>query len=59
MDRWKTELDQVLQDPAVVETLARMGGTPLMLAGAKFGSFVQGERSKWKAIIQRSGATVD
>ena len=59
VDRWKTELDQVLQDPAVIETLARMGGTPLMLSGASFGSFVQGERSKWKAIIQRSGATVD
>ncbi|MDM0015345.1 tripartite tricarboxylate transporter substrate binding protein [Variovorax sp. J22P168] len=59
VDRWKTELDAVLRDPAVVESLARMGGAPLMLSGAKFGSFVQGERSKWKDIIQRSGATVD
>ncbi|MET0542302.1 MAG: tripartite tricarboxylate transporter substrate binding protein [Variovorax sp.] len=59
VDRWKSELDQVLRDPAVVEALARMGGTPLMLSGAKFGTFIQGERSKWKDIIQRSGATVD
>ena len=59
VDRWKSELDQVLRDPAVVEALARMGGTPLMLSGAKFVSFIQGERSKWKDIIQRSGATVD
>ncbi|MGH2522916.1 MAG: Bug family tripartite tricarboxylate transporter substrate binding protein, partial [Anaerolineales bacterium] len=59
VERWRSELDQVLRDPAVVESLARMGGTPLMLSGAKFGTFVQGERNKWKDIIERSGATVD
>ncbi len=59
VERWNKELDPILQDPAVVESLARMGGTPLALSGAKFGTFVQGERSKWKDIIQRSGAKVD
>jgi tripartite-type tricarboxylate transporter receptor subunit TctC len=57
--RWQAEVASALQDPAVVEALARMGGTPLMLSGPKFGSFVSSERAKWKAIIERSGAKVD
>ncbi|MBU7572606.1 MAG: tripartite tricarboxylate transporter substrate binding protein [Hydrogenophaga sp.] len=59
VERWQTEVAQALQDPAVVESLGRMGGLPLALGGAKFGDFVVAERSKWKTAIQRSGAKVD
>ena len=44
---------------ARLDQIGRMGGVPLTLGGPKFGTFVQGERSKWKATIERSGATVD
>ncbi len=59
VERWQAEVAHALQDPATVDTIARMGGTPLMLSGAAFGAYVQSERGKWKATIQRAGAAVD
>jgi len=59
VERWQAEVARALQDPAVAQAIANMGGVPLMLGGAKFGDFVVAERSKWKAIIQRSGASLD
>ncbi len=49
----------MLQDPASVQALDRIGGMPLRLDSAHFGAYVQSERGRWKATIQRSGATVD
>jgi len=59
LERWQAEVARALQDPAVIDVLTLMGGTPLMLSGPKFDSFVVSERGKWKTIIQRSGAKVD
>ncbi|WP_326540576.1 Bug family tripartite tricarboxylate transporter substrate binding protein [Pseudorhodoferax sp.] len=59
VERMQTEVARALQDPAVVEAIGRMGGVPLALGGARFGAFVHGERARWKATIERSGATVD
>lgn len=59
VERWQAEVAHVLEDTAVVDALARMGGAPLMLSGQEFGSFVASERVKWKATIERAGAKVD
>jgi tripartite-type tricarboxylate transporter receptor subunit TctC len=59
VERWQAAVARVLADPAAVEAIGRMGGTPLLLGGARFDSFVQAERSKWRATIERSGAKVD
>ena len=57
--RWQADIGRILQDPAVIDAIQKMGGVPLPLSGQMFGSFVQAERSKWKDTIQRSGATID
>lgn len=59
VERWQAAVARVLADPAAVEAIGRMGGTPLLLGGARFDGFVQAERSKWRATIERSGAKVD
>lgn len=59
VERMQQEVARALQEPAVIEAIARMGGVPLGLGGSKFGEFVVGERIKWKATIERAGATVD
>ncbi|MCA0243970.1 MAG: tripartite tricarboxylate transporter substrate binding protein [Proteobacteria bacterium] len=59
VERWQAAVARVLVEPAAVEAIARMGGTPLLLSGARFESFVQAERSKWRATIERSGAKID
>lgn len=57
--RWQADVGRILRDPAVIDAIEKMGGVPMPLSGAQFGSFVQAERSKWKDTIQRSGATID
>lgn len=56
---WQADIGRVLKDPATVEAINKMGGVPLSLSGQPFASFVQAERGKWKATIERSGATID
>ncbi|WP_444634406.1 Bug family tripartite tricarboxylate transporter substrate binding protein [Cupriavidus oxalaticus] len=57
--KWQADIGRLLADPAVIAEIRKMGGVPLALGGARLGSFVESERGKWKAVIQRSGATID
>ncbi|WP_239477800.1 Bug family tripartite tricarboxylate transporter substrate binding protein [Cupriavidus oxalaticus] len=57
--KWQADIGRLLADPAVIAEIRKMGGIPLALGGARLGSFVASERGKWKAVIQRSGATID
>ncbi|QRQ83484.1 Bug family tripartite tricarboxylate transporter substrate binding protein [Cupriavidus oxalaticus] len=57
--RWQADIGRLLADPAVIAEIQRMGAAPLPLGGERFHSFVASERGKWKAIIQRSGASID
>ncbi|WP_395709602.1 Bug family tripartite tricarboxylate transporter substrate binding protein [Reyranella sp.] len=59
VDRIQRETARVLAEPAVVEAVARFGGTPFNQGGAAFGTFVQSEHARWKAIIEQSGARLD
>jgi tripartite-type tricarboxylate transporter receptor subunit TctC len=57
--KWQADVTRLLKDPAVVEAIHRMGGVPLPLGGEAFAGFVRAERTKWKATIERAGATID
>ncbi|AQV98674.1 ABC transporter substrate-binding protein [Cupriavidus necator] len=57
--KWQVDVTGLLRDPAAVEAIQRMGGVPLPLSGTAFSGFVQAERTKWKATIERAGATID
>jgi tripartite-type tricarboxylate transporter receptor subunit TctC len=57
--KWQTQLARLLDDRSAIEAINKMGGVPLPLAGERFAGFVQAERTKWKATIQHSGATID
>ncbi|CAJ95163.1 probable extra-cytoplasmic solute receptor [Cupriavidus necator H16] len=57
--KWQADIGRLLADPAVIAEIRKMGGVPLALGGARLGSFVESERGKWKAVIQRSGASID
>lgn len=56
---WEKDVSAMLQEPASVQALDRIGGMPLRLDSAQFGAYVQSERVRWKGTIERSGATVD
>lgn len=56
---WEKDVSAMLQDAASVQALERIGGVPLRLDSAQFGTYVQSERVRWEGTIQRSGATVD
>lgn len=56
---WQSRVGAMLVDPTTIEKIQNMGGVPLPLAGDRFASFIATERVKWKATIQRAGATID
>lgn len=59
VDRLQAEIAATLREQAVVETITKLGGAPFNLGGEDFSSFIRSEHSKWKAIIERSGAKLD
>lgn len=59
VDRLRNDIAATLREPSVLEAIAKFGGAPFDLGGPAFGSFIQSEQDKWKAIIERSGASLD
>jgi tripartite-type tricarboxylate transporter receptor subunit TctC len=59
VDRLRNDIAATLREPSVIEAIAKFGGAPFDLGGPAFGSFIQSEQDKWKAIIERSGASLD
>lgn len=59
VDRLRTEVAGTLQEAPVIEAITRFGGTPFNLGGEAFGAFIRSEQSKWKTIIEKSGAKLD
>lgn len=59
VDRINTDVNAVMQDPAVRESFAKQG---LIVGGgsaASFKSFIDSEGQKWGAIIKKVGITID
>ena len=59
VDRLRNDIAATLREPSVLEAIAKFGVAPFDLGGPAFGSFIQSEQDKWKAIIERSGASLD
>ncbi len=57
--RLQAETSRALQEASVLEAIRKFGGTPFNIGGQAFTAFTQAEHSKWKAIIERSGARLD
>jgi tripartite-type tricarboxylate transporter receptor subunit TctC len=49
-------LQAALSEPRVVRTLSDSGSTPLMLSGPPLRDFVGREITRWRAVVERSGA---
>jgi len=58
VDKLQAEVSRAMQDPGVAESVQRLGGVPLKIGGEQFREFVQNERTRWKAVIEKSGATI-
>lgn len=50
---------KVIQSPAMQEWLLNMGSTPAPTTPAEFSAFIKSEITRWKPIIEASGAKVD
>lgn len=59
VDRLRAEVAAVLKQIPVSEAITRFGGAPFHLGGEDFATFIQSERHKWEAIIEKSGAKLD
>lgn len=59
VDRLRTEIAGTLQEAPVIESITKFGGAPFNLGGEAFATFIRSEQSKWKTIIEKSGAKLD
>ncbi|HQD13826.1 MAG TPA: Bug family tripartite tricarboxylate transporter substrate binding protein [Ottowia sp.] len=58
-DKLRGEVRRALADPAVTETLDKLGFEPLTVEGAAFAARIQRELAFWAPIVKASGFTAD
>ena len=59
IDRMSAEVDRILKKPEVVERFTKLGATPVGGTPKQLGDFIAAETTKWKKVVQVSGAKVD
>jgi tripartite-type tricarboxylate transporter receptor subunit TctC len=57
--RLNKEVNEILDDPAMVKKLADLGGTPLRMSPQEFGAVIVDETAKWKKVVEFSGAKIE
>jgi tripartite-type tricarboxylate transporter receptor subunit TctC len=57
--RLNKEVNEILDDPAMVKRLADLGGTPLRLSAVEFGKLIADETEKWRKVVEFSGARIE
>ncbi len=57
--RLNKEVNEILQEPAMVKKLADLGGAPWLLTPAQFGQAMRDETAKWKKVVEFSGAKLE
>lgn len=59
IERLNAEFVKALRDPAVAESLRKSGLTIVANSPAEFGAFIASETSRWREVVEKSGARVD
>jgi tripartite-type tricarboxylate transporter receptor subunit TctC len=54
--RLNAEVNSVLHDPKVKDQLVALGGEPMPMMPAEFGTFIAAETEKWREVVRFSGA---
>ena len=57
--RLHEEIAKVMQQPEVEKRLAVLGAEPATVGPKDFGSFIDGEITRWAAVVKASGAKVE
>jgi tripartite-type tricarboxylate transporter receptor subunit TctC len=57
--RLNKEVNEILEDPAMIKRLADLGGTPMRVSAAEFGKVIVAETEKWKKVVEFSGAKLE
>ena len=55
IQRLNTEINAALVDPRLLERLAALGGTALVLSPTEFGKLIADETEKWAKVIRATG----
>jgi tripartite-type tricarboxylate transporter receptor subunit TctC len=55
LERWRTELQGMLKDPAVIERLARINYEPAYLGGPEFKASMISDSDRWKEVARANG----
>ncbi|MFL5149020.1 MAG: Bug family tripartite tricarboxylate transporter substrate binding protein [Microvirga sp.] len=59
IDRLNKAVNEALNDKAMVQRLADLGGTPMGGTPAEFGKIIADETEKWRKVVEFSGAKLD
>ena len=59
IDRLNGAVNEALKDPAMVQRLADLGGTPMGGTPEDFGRIIAAETEKWRKVVEFSGAKLD
>jgi tripartite-type tricarboxylate transporter receptor subunit TctC len=54
--RLNAEVNSILHDPKTNDQLVALGGEPMPMTPAEFGTFIAAETEKWREVVRFSGA---
>jgi tripartite-type tricarboxylate transporter receptor subunit TctC len=59
VDKLAAEVKHMFEQPAVVDSLKKVGGEPESMTPDAFAAFIAAERPKWRDVVKASGVHID
>jgi tripartite-type tricarboxylate transporter receptor subunit TctC len=59
IEKLNTQVNEIIQEPAMKARLAELGGVPMVGTPEDFGKIVQSETDKWEKVVKFSGVRID
>jgi tripartite-type tricarboxylate transporter receptor subunit TctC len=59
IEKLNTQVNEIIQEPAMKARLAELGGVPMVGTPEDFGKIVQSETDKWEKVVKFSGVKID
>ncbi|MGB7259289.1 MAG: tripartite tricarboxylate transporter substrate binding protein [Pseudolabrys sp.] len=59
VDKLNTAMNEGLKDPKILESIKKLGGTPMSVSADEFGKFLADETAKWGKVVREANLSID
>ncbi|HVV63392.1 MAG TPA: tripartite tricarboxylate transporter substrate binding protein [Pseudolabrys sp.] len=59
VDKLNATMNEALKDPKILESIKKLGGTPMSVTPAEFGKFLTDETAKWGKVVHEANLSIE